>query len=110
MKTTKTEVSQTLQIWAVPQSDWHREQYPDDPPFRYEVRTDKPWGTGCVMVHEQDVTVVIPEGIDITRAAIKTLQEAINETMAEAQVKVDELTQQIDKLLMLEHKPDLEVV
>lgn len=111
MKTEKTELTQSLKIWAIPQSKWHRENYPDDPPFYYAVRTDTPWGDGAVLVHEEDIVLTVPAGIDLTLMGIKTLQEAQAEIRAEAQRKFDELQEQIDALLLLEHKPvDLEVV
>ena len=108
MITEKTNLEQTLQIWAMPQSDWFRENHPDEAPFYYEVRTDKPWQTGAVMVHEQSVILTVPEGIDVTRAAITTLEAAIKETQAEAEKRVEDLKKQISNLLMLTHQAEVQ--
>lgn len=103
MKTTQETITQELQIWAMPVSDWHRENYPDKPPFTYQVCTDKPWASGAVLVHTVPVTLVVPEGIDLTSKAVETLKEAIKETKDEAVAKVERLEKQISNLLMLEH-------
>lgn len=112
MKTEITTLTQTLEVWAIPVGEYLRERYPEDPPFTYRVCTDRPWGDGCVKVHETEVNITIPEGIDITKAAILTLQAAQKEVRKEAYDKVAELAKQIDNLLLLEHKPepDLQVV
>ena len=110
MKTKLTTLEQTLQVWALPRSDWEMRQKPELEPFKFSVRTDKPWSEGAVKVHEADVKIVIPEGIDITTMAIETLREAQKEVRAEADKKVSSLADQINNLLMLEHKPDLEVI
>lgn len=111
MKTEKTELTQSLKIWAIPQSKWHREHYPDDPPFFFEIRTGKAWEDGAVCVHEEEVALTIPAGIDLTQAGVATLQDAITETRADCEKKVGELQEKINSLLLLEHKPvDLEVV
>ena len=110
MKTETTTLEQTLEVWAIPVSKWRRENFPDDAPFNYEVRTSKAWSEGAVKIHEADVKIVIPGGIDITKAAIETLREAQKEVRLEADQKVSDLADRINELLMLEHKPDLEVV
>ena len=112
MKTETTDVTQTIQIWAIPASAWRIENYPDDPPFTYAVRTDKPYSDGCVMVFETEITLTVPEGIDLVQAAVATLNEAINEVNAQAAVSVADLREKIKGLQLLEYKPepDLSVV
>ena len=110
MKTETTTLTQVLQVWAIPVSAWMRKQYPDKPHFNYEVKTNKPWDEGAVKVHEAEVKIVIPAGIDITKAAIETLREAQKEVRIEADTKINELNERINDLLMLEYKPNLEVV
>lgn len=105
MITKNTEVTQALQIWAMPQSTYHMTNHPESEPFFYEVRTDKPWQDGAVKVHEQTVMVTVPAGIDLTKAAVATLQEAITETRANATARVDSIQEQINNLLMLTHQP-----
>ena len=103
MKTTQKTITQELQIWAVPRSTWHMENYPNDEPFTFEVSTSKPWESGAVHVHNVEVTLVVPAGIDLTAKAIETLREAIKETRDAAEHKVENLNKQINNLLMLEH-------
>jgi hypothetical protein len=38
MKTEQTEVTETLQVWAIPKASWTMEQDPHQLPFRYEAR------------------------------------------------------------------------
>lgn len=110
MKTEVTTLKQLLQVWAIPESEWRRKNYPEEPAFKYEVKTDKPWNEGAVKVHEAEVSIVIPAGIDITKAAIETLREAQKEVRAVADAKVNELNEKINDLLMIEDKSHLREV
>jgi hypothetical protein len=109
MKTEATKVTNTLQIWAIPQSDYYIEEHPGEIPFRYEIRTHKPYQDGSVMVHETEVSLLVPAGIDLLKAAIETLQSEIKTTRAEAEKRCQELEKQVHNLLLLEHKPTEEV-
>ena len=105
MKTERTIVTQTLKVWAIPHSKWVREHSPSPIPFDFEVRTGSAWEDGAVMVHEQEVMLVVPAGIDLLAATIATLQAAIRATRAEAEKKCTDLDEQIRGLLMLTHQP-----
>lgn len=105
MKTVETKVTETLQIWAIPHSKYHRESFPEDPPFFYSVRTDKPWDSGAVKVNEEEITFTIPAGIDITTAAVDTLKAAIAEIELDTATKIAELREQIKGLLQLTYQP-----
>lgn len=110
MKTEITTLKQVLQVWAIPLSEWEIKQSPEKLPFTYAVKTNKPWEEGAVKIHETEVSIVIPGGIDITKAAIETLREAQKEVKRTAEKKVTELTERINSLLMLEFKSSEEEV
>lgn len=102
MKTVDELVEGKMQVWAIP------DKYPDEgePPFRYVVRDNigSPYQDGAVMVKEQDVTIRVPAGIDLLEKAIETLKGEIKTTRADAEVRVNNLQEQINNLLLLEHK------
>lgn len=106
MKTEITTLKQMLQVWAIPLTVWEIKQSPEKLPFSYEVKTNKPWEEGAVKIHETEISIVIPGGIDITKAAIETLKEAQKEVKLKAEKKVTELTERINSLLMLEYQSD----
>lgn len=110
MKTETTKVTETLQIWAIPQSDYWRENHPDELPFRYAIKTHSPYEDGAVKVCEQEVTLWVPEGVDLLEKAIETLQGEIKEEKIRHKDRVDQLQKQINSLLLLEHQVDPEVV
>ena len=110
MKTEATTLKQQLQVWAIPQSAYHIEEYPDEPPFYYEVRQSQSWSTGAVLVMEQEFEMTIPAGIDLTEKAIETLGKAAEEVQRDADANIESINSMISKLLMLEHKPDLQAV
>ena len=106
MKTKKTEFKQKVGIWAIPKSSYQIEQNPDDEPFDFQVRTDKPWINGAVQVHEEEISMTVPEGIDITMKAIETLNAAKVELQASLNSQIAEINGQISNLLRLECIPD----
>lgn len=109
MKTLKTEVTGTIQIWAVPTHSFEMSRYNNEP-FHYVLTTTKVYRTGSFKVCEFEVTGVVPEGINMIEAACSTIDDEIKDTRAEAWKKIEELEEEKTKLLMLEHKPDLEVI
>ena len=110
MKTDFEKVTATVQIWAIPQSKWALENQPDLPLFYYDLRVGKCYTDGAVHVADHEVTLEVPEGIDLTARAVDTLIAEQQRTRAEAEVRVVELQEQINGLLLIEHKPDLQVV
>jgi len=110
IKTKEQNISTKLQIWAIPKSSYHIQFEKDegDPapfPFTYEVRTDRCWATGAVMVKEAPVEVYLPGDIDLYEKAIETLDQAEEDVMAEAHRQVEELKKQRQQLLLLSHSP-----
>jgi len=108
--TAETVVRQDIFIWAIPQSAWYIEEHPDECPYTFEVRTDKPWEKGAVKVYEQELELVVPAGINVTEKAIETFKEAQREVQLEADEKINNLEDRIKALLQITHQPDLQAV
>jgi hypothetical protein len=108
MKIEKQSHTQTVSLWAIPKSaydlKYDREIDTNAPAFRLAIRTDRPWAEGAVMVLEQEVTMEVPEGIDITVKAVETLQEAKAEIIADTARKLKELDEQIQNLLCITYQ------
>ena len=106
MKTETTKVVNSLKIWAIPRSEYYISEHPEELPFEYEISSDDPYQDGAVMVHEAEVTMFVPEGIDLLEKAVETLKTKIKETKDEAANRVEILQKQINNLLLLEYKPN----
>ena len=110
MKTHNIRWKQDLDVWATPMSA-HRaaklhEEDPTALPFDFEVRVGSPWRTGAVRLHTfLDMPWVLPDGLDLLTAAIRTLREEQKTTLEEADKKVAELEEQIKIMLRLTHDP-----
>ena len=105
MKTKRTEVVQKMAIWAIPKSDYEIEESPNEMPFNYKIMTgpcSTPWQDGSVKVHEADMTMYVPAGLDLLEKAVETLKDQIKETRAEAQSKIVKYEAQINNLLLIE--------
>ena len=112
MKTVETKVTKVIKVWAIPHSAYWRENHPSSIPFDFEVRTSKAWDDGAVLVHEEEITLTVPAGIDLLSATISTMEEAIRNIKKDAAEKVDGLQKQINDLLLLTYdvKKDATVV
>jgi len=106
MKTQNTKLTQTVKVWAVPRSSYAMEQNPNSPPFEFRIRTDSPWENGAVNVFEKEITIEVPDGIDLTERAIATLREAKLAVLADAERRIVEIDTQISNLTLIEHKPN----
>lgn len=107
MKTKEETVTQTVYLWAVPHSQWHREHFPDDGPFNYVITdSDYHYTTGSVKLLEHEVTLNVPAGIDLLQKAVETLKEEQVRVKTEANQKCNELQEQINSLLLLSHNPE----
>lgn len=106
MKTVETVVVQTLKVWAIPHSTYMRENHPNPIPFDFEIRTGKAWEDGAVLVHEEEINLTVPAGIDLLSATIATMEEAMRNIKREAKEKCEDLQQQINSLLLLTHQTD----
>lgn len=105
MKSTAQTVTGTVYVWAVPKDATYEDM--TDGPFKYEISQSSSyhWKTGAVMIHEQDVTVHVPAGIDLISKAFETLNAAKVEAQVEYNKKIMEIDKQIQGLLMLTHQP-----
>lgn len=101
MFTKKEPVTGSVYIWAIPSSQWARENDPTTPPFRYELHTGNPWQNGAVRVSEHEVTLIVPPGVNLLAAAVETLEARKKEAMDTYARTVKELDDQIRGLLML---------
>jgi len=104
--TEKTPVTETIQLWAMPHSKWHRETFPDDGPFMFVMRTDEPYGEGNILLDEQELTLHVPAGIDLREKAIETLQAEVDKVRREAKERCKDLQEQINSLRLLAHMPE----
>jgi len=114
MQTKRTKVEGTCYIWALPKSDWQIEQDIEEHgvenviPFRYVITANSAhYQTGAVKVHEFDVLGTVPEGVDLIKAAVKTMREEIAEIQKEAAKKVADLEEQIKHLALITYQPDV---
>jgi len=94
-----TPITRTIKIWAIPKSF----PEPGEEPFTFEVRTDRPWATGAVMIHEEDVTLIIPAGINLIAKAVETLEQAKREKTDDYVRDLKDLDRRIDDLKLLTH-------
>lgn len=103
--TTKNQrISGPVNIWAIPKREWELAEEDDDGfPFRYEIRTNNPWVEGAVKIHETEITVELPGGLDLLSAALKTLRDTKQEILAEAERRCCEIDEKINKLTLLEY-------
>ncbi len=108
--TIETVVKQTITIWAIPRSKWFLEEHPEECPYTFQVRTDKPWDEGAVQVYEQEIELTVPAGINVTAQAITTFKEAQREIQLQADEKINTLEERIKALLQITHQPDLQAV
>jgi len=115
MKTEKTNVEGMCYIWAYPKTDWEIKSelrgvdgdMSKIVPFKYSITSnDSNWRDDSVKVHEFPVTGVVPEGVDLVKAAVETLREEIARVQAETKKKVDELEEKIKNLALIEYVPE----
>jgi hypothetical protein len=99
--TKMTPITRTIKIWAIPNSF----PEPGEDPFTFEVRTDRPWATGAVMIHEEDITVTIPAGINLIAKAVETLEHAKRETTDAYIRDLKDLDKRIDDLKLIGYTP-----
>lgn len=101
MKTKREPVTGPISIWAVP-------RHPDtvaagERLFYYELSTTKEyhWRTGAVCVHTEEVTLMLPGGINLYEKAVETLYAAKEEASKEYLRKLAEIDKQIEGLKLL---------
>ncbi len=103
-----TPVTGKVAIWAIPKPDASA----DEAAFRYELfsRGYSPWQDGAVKVHEEEITVVVPEGINLVEAAVKTLRAAQEVIRADSAEQIEKLEARIKELALITYQPEIKVV
>jgi hypothetical protein len=113
MITKREKVKGKAFIWAIPTSDWERNNNPEVGVFRYKVGTEQNvYCTGAVKVCEHEVELEVPAGVNLLERAIVTLNEEKTRVLGEAQKRAMEIQEEINKLLMIGHekKPEIREV
>lgn len=85
---------------------WHKYEWEDTPTYRLYYSDMTNAGTEYALIKEIDVDVEIPDNFDPTPQQIATLMAKKQEVLAEAQLMVNELDEQIQRLLAIEFKPE----
>lgn len=107
MKTEKTKVEGSMYVFATTKPDWELDNLePGDLPFYYEIKSYDYGDERSVRIHEQNVIVTIPSGIDVTLACIDNLKEQIEVVRKEAEEKVENLEKRIRALALIEYQPE----
>ena len=111
MKTNRTPVTGDVSIWAVPRSEWEQEHSEDKKPFSLSLYANgRPYTNGAVKLVTEEVTVLLPDGIDMVGKAIETLRERRKEIQEQHEREVEEINRQINQFLQLTHQGDDNVI
>jgi hypothetical protein len=102
VKTIETEIKHTFHIWAIPGTEYEFERTGER--FYYDVISYEGdhWKEGAVKVSSQELTLVVPEGIDLVAAAVSTYEEALAAEDERHRGVVTDLNLRIKGLLLLE--------
>jgi len=98
MRTKEEDVTQEVAVWAIP--DKYEQT---DKPFIFKLSTITPWEEGAVKVCTEQVTITVPEGINLMAKAVETLEGLKDEEVAEHNTRLANLDAQIQNLLRLTH-------
>jgi hypothetical protein len=107
MKSSAQSVAGKVHVWAVPKNPDYDDMSGD--PFTYEVTSSGSyhWKTGAVCVHDQDIIVEVPAGIDMISKAFETLNAAKVQAQFDYNQRIIEIDKQIHQLLRLTHQPEV---
>ena len=107
MKTKSESIVATVYVYAKAKSQWQLENLkPDEMPFDYHVKDYDYGDESSVRIMEQEITLNIPADIDITAACISNLQEQIVAIRQKASKEIEDLSQRIRDLSLIEYKCD----
>lgn len=107
MKTKSESITATVYVYAKAKSKWQLENLkPDEMPFEYNVKDYDYGDESSVRIMEQEITLNIPADIDITAACISNLQERIIAVRQQASKEIENLSQRIRDLSLIEYKCD----
>jgi hypothetical protein len=100
-------ITRTVYVYAKAKTKFQIERLdPDESPFEYVVKDYDYGDESQVRIMEVDVDIIIPSGIDLTRACIENLREKIGAVEKEAKEKVADLEDRIRKLALIEYRPN----
>lgn len=107
MKTERQTITRNVYVFAEAKSKYQIEKLnPGELPFEYIIKAYDYGDEKCVRIMEQPVSIVIPEGIDITLECVKNLQEKIDAIRKDSAKQIKELEERIRALTLIEYKPD----
>lgn len=107
MKTQAQTLERKVFLYAEAKSQYQIDNLePGELPFEYRVKEFDYGDESCVRIHEQAILVQVPEGIDITLACIKNLEEKITKIEEDAAIEVADLRKRIKALALIEYKPE----
>jgi len=112
MKTENISVTNTIYVWAVPKNPDYDDM--SNGLFKFELSNSGGyhWKDTAICIHQEDVTLDVPAGIDLLGKAVDTIESKIVAATAEYEKKVAELKHQLSGLLQLTHQggdPDYEM-
>ena len=99
--TETTTIIQEVSIWAFPKRDYINSEWQYTGEWEYKVQTDRPYVTGAVEVDKQEICLTVPSGINLTLAAIKTLETAIVDELKSSRERIKSLEDMIQNLKLL---------
>jgi hypothetical protein len=106
MKTTKQTITRNIYVFAEAKTKYQLKNLaPGELPFDYKLKAYDYGDESCVRIMEQPISVVIPEGIDITLECVKNLQEKIDAIRKDSAERIKELEERIRNLTLIEYRP-----
>ena len=107
MKTKSHTFTQTLYIWATPNT-YICEASPE--PFRYNVSSyNLDAGKDIIPLGTQEVEIHVPGGIDLVEESIANLEALIKQEDTDHYIKTQKLRDEIRALTAIEYMPEEEV-
>jgi len=101
MKTKLQAVTGNVSIWAVPRYTVEEGSSPFE--YKFYTNDDKPWRDGAVNVITHEITLDVPEGVDLIAKAVETLEAAKAKVYETYLRETRELDQQIEKFVLLSY-------
>lgn len=85
---------------------WHKYDWQEKPQYQLNASDMSGCGPEWIAVSENEYDVEIPDDFDPAPQQIKILRAAKDEILAKAHVQAENIEEQIQRLLCIEHKPD----
>lgn len=86
---------------------WHKYSWEESPSYCLYACDMSGNGTQYVLIREIDVEVEVPDDFDPRPNQIATLRKEKTQLLAEAHVKAENIDEQIQRLIAIEHKPEV---